>query len=304
MSVDFRYRRLGYIALGVTDIERSIEFATEVFGLDVVGADDDGRRFLRGNAAHHDVILQRMDEPTFVRSSWELETEEDLDRAFAHYEALRLEPKWISTDEAAALSLTRAFRLLEPTTRSCFEYFSQMTQISSPRRNRLTEFQGGTHFGFVVENCRKTIAYMTENMGFLVSDFMENGRAALLRAFPNPNHHSFAPLQFGENQLGFQHIAFMVKSIDDIGRLFNRIKQHGVKIQFGIGRHPTSGSIHLYIYDPDYIIWEYTYGMEQFPEQGARAARRMSSRPEDMDLWGAVPDAEYFGRYARILQTL
>ena len=49
----------------------------------------------------------------------------------------------------------------------------------------------------------------------------------------------------------------MVQEIDDIGRLFNRIKVHDVKIQFGIGRHPTSGSMHLYVYDPDFFARNY-----------------------------------------------
>jgi 2,3-dihydroxy-p-cumate/2,3-dihydroxybenzoate 3,4-dioxygenase len=85
----------------------------------------------------------------------------------------------------------------------------------------------------------------------------------------------------------------MVEEIDDIGRLFNRIKRFDVGIQFGIGRHPTSGSIHLYIHGPDYFVWEYTLGMEQFPEIGAREPRRMSSAPENFDLWGAIPDGQH-----------
>ncbi len=83
----------------------------------------------------------------------------------------------------------------------------------------------------------------------------------------------------------------MVESIDDIGKLFNRIEAHGVKRAFGIGRHPTSGSIHLYIFDPDSMVWEYTLGMEQFPEVGARPPRFMSAAPEDYDLWGARAEA-------------
>jgi 2,3-dihydroxy-p-cumate/2,3-dihydroxybenzoate 3,4-dioxygenase len=96
----------------------------------------------------------------------------------------------------------------------------------------------------------------------------------------------------------------MVDEIDDIGKLLNRAKQFDVKIQFGIGRHPTSGSIHLYLYDPDYFVWEYTLGMEQFPETGAREPRRMSSLPENLDLWQAVPDREHFSKMPPIIQAL
>jgi 2,3-dihydroxy-p-cumate/2,3-dihydroxybenzoate 3,4-dioxygenase len=140
-------------------------------------------------------------------------------------------------------------------------------------------------------------------MGFLVSDYLEGWKASLLRAFPNPNHHSFAPLQFPAPRPLFHHVAFMVQEIDDIGKLFNRVKKFDVKIQFGIGRHPTSGSIHLYVYDPDYFIWEYTLGMEQFPEAGPREPRRMSAAPENLDLWQAEPDREDAHRLPPILQA-
>ena len=35
MSIPFRYRKLGYVALNVTDIERSTAFYTDIVGLDL-----------------------------------------------------------------------------------------------------------------------------------------------------------------------------------------------------------------------------------------------------------------------------
>lgn len=296
MSVDFRYRRLGYMVLNVTDIERSTQFATDVFGLDLVEEAQDGSRFFRSGSWHHDVIMKPAKTAAFVRGAWELETDADLERAFEHYKRLGLAPAWLDDREAASLSVDKAFRVVEPVLKTTHEYFSKMSFIATPRKNALTKFQGGKHYGLAVPNCQEVTRFMVDNMGFLVSDYLEGGRATLLRAFPNPNHHSFAPLQLPGGTLGFHHLAFMVEEIDDIGRLFNRIKKYDVKIQFGIGRHPTSGSIHLYVYDPDFFVWEYTLGMEQFPEIGPREPRRMSADPENFDLWGAVPDREFAGR--------
>ncbi|GLR65684.1 hypothetical protein GCM10010909_03620 [Acidocella aquatica] len=304
MAVNFRYRRLGYVALNVIDVEKSTKFATDVFGLDCVGEGPNGARFFRSGTSHHDIILTPAASPAFVRSSWELETEEDLDRAFRHYQGLGLNPVWLGAGESADLKLERAFRMIEPVLGTTWEYYARMTYLTSPRQNRLTKFQGGKHYGLVVPDCKKMNDYMVENMGFLVSDYMEGWFASLLRAFPNPNHHSFAPLQFPSPKPVFHHVAFMVDEIDDIGKLLNRAKQFDVKIQFGIGRHPTSGSIHLYLYDPDYFVWEYTLGMEQFPEAGAREPRRMSSLPENLDLWQAVPDREHFSKMPPIIQAL
>jgi 2,3-dihydroxy-p-cumate/2,3-dihydroxybenzoate 3,4-dioxygenase len=302
-GVDFRYRKFGYVALNVSDLGRSTAFATEVFGLDHAGDSPNGDRFFRASPSHHDLLMREGD-PAFVRSGWELETDEDLDKAYAHFVRLGLSPNWLPPEEVAPLGIERAFRVHEPLYGTCLEYYARMVVISSPLKNALTSFYGQTHFGLMVPEPKQLTEYFVEHLGFKLSDFVENWFAALLRAFPNPNHHSFAPVKSMTGDVRFHHIAFMVNSIDDIGRLFNRLKRHNVKIQFGIGRHPTSGSIHLYIYGPDYFVWEYTLGMEQFPETGARQARRMSAKPEDFDLWGAMPDISDMGQHPIALVSL
>ena len=140
-------------------------------------------------------------------------------------------------------------------------------------------------------------------MGFATSDILGHYLGTLLRAWPNPNHHSVGVLPSSTGKVDCHHIAFMVNSIDDIGKFINRAKRMNVKAQFGIGRHPTSGSIHYYVYDPDFFIWEYTLGMEQFPELNPREPRYMSPAPENYDLWGAVPDKEFVGRNPLVLTS-
>lgn len=301
MAAPFRYRRLGYVLMNVSDIERSSSFVQHVFGLDLVKEDAGGRRYFRGSAHHHDVIMTQASEPALVRTAWELETMADLDAAFAYFEAEGMASSWIGEDECRELEIERGFRTIDPIMGLMWEYFVDMTVIPSPRRNMLTSFQGGMHVGISPENGAAVNDFLTDKMGFLMSDYFQGRAITLLRAFPNPNHHSIALIGTGKGATRMHHIAFMVNEIDDIGRLFNRTKKLGVDIQFGIGRHPTSGSIHIYIYDHDNFVWEYTLGMEQFPEHGARAARRMSLAPEDFDLWGAVPDTTRREALPRVL---
>ncbi len=290
MAAPFRYSRLGYLLVNVTDMERSTKFATEVFGLDLVAERPDGRRYFRGSRHHQDIIFAPADRATLVRSSWELQNQAELDTAFSHFEGLGLAPSWVAEPECMDLEIERAFRVVDPVLGVNWEYYADMTVVPSPRINTLTKFQGGKHFGLIVDDCARVSEFLVKDMGFIVSDYFERNVVTLLRAWPNSNHHSIAMVGGSGGPVRMHHVAFMVDEIDDIGKLFNRVKRFGLDIQFGIGRHPTSGSIHLYIYDHDNFVWEYTLGMEQFPETGAREARRMSSRPEDFDLWGAEPD--------------
>ena len=297
MLVNFRYRKLGYVALNVSDVARTTDFATNTFALENTGTGPAGEQFLSCGPEHHDVVLYPNKEPGFVRGGWELETPEDVERAYAHFEAIGLKPAKIPQEQKDVLGIGigPAFRVREPTAGVCFEYYAKMLHRARVLPTKLTNFKHIGHFGVNVPNVRETTEFAAENMGLLPSDILGNYVGTLVRAFPNPNHHSigFLPAKDGKKQ--FNHMAFMVESIDDIGKLFNRIEAHGVKRAFGIGRHPTSGSIHLYIFDPDSLVWEYTLGMEQFPEVGYREPRFMSAAPEDYDLWGAVPKAGFGG---------
>jgi 2,3-dihydroxy-p-cumate/2,3-dihydroxybenzoate 3,4-dioxygenase len=297
MPVNFRYRKLGYVALNVTDIARTTEFATGTFALEDTGKGPAGEQFLSCGPEHHDVVLYQSKEPGFVRGAWELETPDDAEKAYAHFENLGLKPQNLAQEEKDVLGLGvwPAFRVREPTVGLCFEYYSKMMIRARSRPAQVTAFRHIGHFGVNVPNVREATEYAVANLGALPSDILGNYLGTLMRVFPNPNHHSFAYLPAREGKKQFNHVAFMVESIDDIGKLFNRIEAHGVKRAFGIGRHPTSGSIHLYIFDPDSLVWEYTLGMEQFPEVGAREPRFMSAAPEDYDLWGAVPKPGFGG---------
>ena len=46
----------------------------------------------------------------------------------------------------------------------------------------------------------------------------------------------------------------------------------------------------LYYLDPDGITVEYSFGMEEFPEQGARKPRVLAPVRESIDYWGAAVD--------------
>lgn len=60
-----------------------------------------------------------------------------------------------------------------------------------------------------------------------------------------------------------------------------------------MGRHPPSGSVLLYFFDPDGLTVEYGFGTDESPEVGAREPRMLEPVPKSLDTWGAVPDAQF-----------
>lgn len=287
----FRYRKLGYVALNVTDLERSVRFYTDMVGLDLSEPAGAGPAFLRCGTDHHHVVLYPAAEPGIKRVAFELESGAEMAHARKHLASLGLAVEEISAQERAALRQGDGLRFVEPISGLTFEFYTRVLQMAMPFRQSVTKIARLGHVVLSVERFDEVTEFLTTQLGFAVSDFVE-GRFAFLRCQPNPLHHSLAVgRSAGGNHLN--HVNFMVSDMDDIGIAMNRLQKHGVPVVFGPGRHKPSGSIFLYFLDPDGMTLEYSFGMEEFPEKGAREPRMLEAHPLALDIWGGVPKPEF-----------
>jgi 2,3-dihydroxy-p-cumate/2,3-dihydroxybenzoate 3,4-dioxygenase len=291
MQVPFRYRKIAYAALNVTDLARSVVFYRDLMGLDLV-EQQPGVAYLRCSRDHHNIVLYQSPVHGLKRVAFELETEADVTTAFAHFQALDMAPVMVPNEESALFGQGPGFRVREPHSRLLFELFAGATFMAQPFVPTVANIARLGHVVISSANFEASRDALVHDFGFRISDYIEH-RIAFMRCHPNPYHHTFAVGPASVSQ--FHHVNFMVTDIDDIGRALYRVKKHDVKILFGPGRHPPSNSVFLYFQDPDGMTVEYSFGMEEFPEVGARSPRRMEPVPESLDIWGAVPDP-LFGR--------
>ena len=293
--VDLRYRRLGYVALAVPAPDRSADFLKDIVGL-MDGADSarPDVRFLRCSDSHHDIMLVKGREPGLVRISFELESEKDLAAARAHLADLGLEPADVNAAELAFLGIDQAFRIVEPNTGVTMEFMHGVAACATPFVPGVAKIAMLGHIVLATADPNTAADFMIEKLNFRMSDTGAGG--GLLRPFPTPNHHSLGLIRSEPARIA--HIAFMVEAYDDIGKAVPRFTKHGVPVVFGPGHHPASESNFLYFLDPDGITWEYTFGMEQFPEENAREARYLELG--NGDSWGNVMDPR-MGKVGRVL---
>jgi 2,3-dihydroxy-p-cumate/2,3-dihydroxybenzoate 3,4-dioxygenase len=285
----FRYKKIGYVALNVSDIERSTEFYGKVVGLQHVESYENGPSFFRCSNDHHNIILYPSSESGIKRVGFQMENDQQLEIAYQEFVKNGLNPIEISEKEQKELKQGRTFRIVEPNTGLELEYYSKMMHMIKNFVPKHTKIQ---RLGHVVLNCvdvENTLKFFTEKLNFIVSDHL--GENAWLRCFPNPFHHSIAFIKNSENKL--HHVNFMVTDIDDIGIARNRILNSEVPIAFGPGRHEPSESIFFYFLDPDGMTLEYSFGMEEFPEENARDARLLEPSPWTLDRWGGKPSKEF-----------
>jgi len=286
---DIRYQRLGYVALNVSDLCRSRTFYEEKVGLTVDQDAQDGVLFLRCSDRHHDIALYEGGEPGVKRVGWQMESPKALDALRAHLADLRIEMQPVANHEAERLGISEAFRIWEPTTGANFEFYVSMDAAPSQYAPSHTKIQRLGHIVLASGDRVASESFMLDELNFRVSDRIE-GVITFMRCFPNPYHHSLGIAQSRTGDSSLNHINFMVSELADVGKGNNRMRQADIPIVYGIGQHPPSDSVFLYFLDPDGMTVEYSYGMEEFPEEGPRKPRDMPASGESSDYWGGIPD--------------
>jgi 2,3-dihydroxy-p-cumate/2,3-dihydroxybenzoate 3,4-dioxygenase len=280
MTHPIRYARLGYAALQVTDITASTHFYSKIMGLKLERSDAQ-TAWLRCSDKPYDLILEAGDTPGLSRVGFELESCAELSKAFHHVAGVGLSPEW--TDE-------KSFRFCNPDTGLELDYYAEQPRATTAYEPPLTQIVRLGHVVLNVTDYPNAHRFWVDQLGFEISDHVP-GKIAFLRCWPNPLHHSFALLTGPNDSLN--HFNFMVTDIDDIGRAMNRMKANDIPIVFGPGRHLPSGSIFLYMLDPDGMSTEFSFGMEEFPEEGARPPRELEPKPEVLDTWGSIADPRF-----------
>ncbi|UNK81069.1 VOC family protein [Sphingopyxis granuli] len=285
---EIRFRRLGYVALNVSDLPASREFYENIVGLKVDREPEGGELFLRCSDRHHDLLLHEGGSPGIKRIAWQMESEAALRALRSHFTASGFACSDVSDEECARLRIgAGAFRMSEPTTGACFEFYVTMAEAPSLFVPTHTKIARLGHVVVTTPDRPQMEDFLVNQMNFRVSDRID-GMVTFMRCFPNPYHHSFgvgaAP------KAGLNHLNFMVTDLADIGKATNRFKQNGVEIVYGIGKHPPSESYFLYFLDPDGLTLEYSFGMEEFAEVAPRAPRDLPASLESVDYWGGIPD--------------
>ena len=282
-----RYSKLGYVALNVSDVGRSVTFYRDIWGLQPNGECADGIQFLRCSAAHHDLILCR-GTPGLKRLGWQLESEKDVDSLTETLRSKNFIVHEVSAAECRSLHIGPAIRFSCPFTGVTHEYYTAMEAADSAWEPTVANILRLGHVVLSTPRYDEAVKFYLDVLNFRMSDAI-SGAVSFMRCFPSPFHHS---LGLGSAETpGLHHVNFMVADMDDVGRALWRLKKNEIPIVRGPGRHPPSGSMFLYVLDPDGLTVEYSWGMEEFPEDGGREHRVLPRTLESIDYWGGPTDA-------------
>lgn len=295
-TAPFRYRKPGYAALNVTNLDRSIAFYRDLMGLQLEERRNDAGEeaaFLRCGPDHHSLALYQSPVAGLKRMCFELESPADLQAAKAHIAAQGWPVKTVDTADSTALRQGETIRFRIPDCELTFEFYAEMRQAATPYTQTVAKIQRLGHLVIGAKNMDSVLDTLLNKLNFRASDHFGNA-VTFMRCFPNPYHHSLGVARADADRL--HHVNFMVSDVDDVGRAMNRMRKNNVEIVYGPGRHDISNSIFLYFLDPDGMTAEYSFGMEEFAEVGAREARALPMLPEILDCWGGMPAPDFAKR--------
>ena len=282
---------LGYIGLGVSDIERWRAFATTgVLGMQESERGADGTVYLRMDEHHHRLALTPTGEDDVVFMGWEVPTIEALDEM-----AERLTKHGVAFEEATAEELEhrkvlRMIKLREsggaPIEIFCGPLilwerpFHPTTPISGFNTGSL----GLGHTILFQKDLQEATAFYRDVLGFKVSDYIavpELGDAVFFHC--NPRHHSIAIVQ-ADVPRHLQHIMLEVKNLDDVGLAYYRCKEFGTPLALDIGRHTNDHMFSFYMVSPSGFDMEYGWGARIIDDATWVVQRHISPA-----IWGHQP---------------
>ncbi|MCK9508381.1 MAG: VOC family protein [Pigmentiphaga sp.] len=277
-----------YVRLGTHDLDAAIKYSTQIVGLEL-GQKENGVQYFRSDNRDHTLVYFEGD-PHDHTVGFELRDEDAFEHAANTLDQAKVNFR-VGTPDECEQRRVKSFLCFQDPTGNTIDLVIQPHHSGKRHFPSLdagiTEF---SHIGLRSNAPARDEKFWTQILGAKVSDRI--GDSPLLRI--DEVHHKVA--LFPSKTPGVQHINHQVESIDDIMRAYYRLKEAGVRIVFGPGRHPTSGACFLYFEGPDGMVYEYSTGVRLITEEDEKTyqPRQFPMTPTSFCMWGSRPDIPEF----------
>jgi catechol 2,3-dioxygenase len=292
----FNVVRSSHVVLGVTDLDRSLEFYEGTLGLHLEDRTADSV-FLRAveERHHHSLVLHRAATPQCERIGFKVASEDDLDKASAYFAAKGLRHAFVEVPfQGRTLQATDPFGMP-------IELFFKMD-----RRERLLQLYGHykgvhaqrlDHFNVFSPELQDAINFYA-GIGFRMTEYTEedgrNGRIIAAWMHRKGNVHDLAFTNGPGPRL--HHLAYWVPSPLNIIHLCDVMASTGylANMERGPGRHGISNAFFLYVRDPDGHRTEFYASDYQTMDPDHEPLRWSVRDPRRQTLWGHPAPRSWF----------
>jgi 2,3-dihydroxy-p-cumate/2,3-dihydroxybenzoate 3,4-dioxygenase len=277
-----------YLRVGTPDLDSAVQFCTEIVGLQLVAREGKAAYFrsdkveVRGDTRDHTLVYFEGDHSDHT-IGFDLLDYAGIDIVAAELEKAG-QPVHLGTAEECERRRVKAFIASKDPSGNKIEFVARPyhsgVRYFPARDAGITEF---SHIGLYSTNAARDEKFWTRICNARVSDWL--GESPFLRI--DTVHHSV--VLFPAQRLGIQHINHQVEDVDDVMKSYYFLKDKGVRIVYGPGRHPISTAIMVYFLGPDGLTYEYSVGVKhiQRHEEAAHRPRQFAPDRYNGDMWGS-----------------
>lgn len=281
------------VALGVRDLDASVDFYTTTWGLDAVSSAGDLVHLAAAGSEEPYVLrLRRSDVDRLDFLTLAARDRPAVDEVVARVEVAGSE---VLARPGAVDAPGGGYgaRFLDPEGR----VIEVVADVSPRQARRLQPTEsvpvGLSHIVLNSVDVAGMQAFLTEVLGLRVSDYLED-KMVFLRC--RQLHHTIA---LGRApHVNVNHVAFEVLGVDEFMRATGRLLRAGHELVWGPGRHGPGDNTFAYFRDPNHFITEFTTGLEVIADESTWEPRVYRSVPEESDRWGTSnprPAAPFVG---------
>jgi 2,3-dihydroxybiphenyl 1,2-dioxygenase len=255
-----RVQSLGYIGLGVKDLQAWKTFTTDILGFEWGPLLGDGSRLVRMDERRQRLILAPTGEDDITFAGWEVRTGAELDDVERHLQHLGIATTRGSATQVAARGVEALVSFKDCDGFVTEIYYGGFVEVrrpfkaSQPTAGYKTGELGLGHIVLTVPDESHSEAFYRDVLGFRTTDYIHlelapgfHTKATFMRC--NPRHHSIA---FVKAPLPKRLLHFMaeVLHIDEVGLARERARQAGVRIAADLGRHTNDHMLSFYMESP------------------------------------------------------
>ena len=266
-------RQLGYVGLGVSDLDAWESFASEVLGMQVLARDSeqsDAPLHLRMDDCVRRISLHADGHDDVNYLGFEVADEAQLEVVRERLERADCEVTRASEKEASDRFVAALIRTVDPDGLPIEIYYGHLLRVEDPFNSPrpisgfVTGDLGLGHAVLSVSDIDRSVAFYKDVLGFRISDLITfepvPGFEASVTFFHcNARHHSLALVQ-SPLPKRLAHVMFELKSLDDVGATYDLCRERVIPFGMDLGRHTNDHMLSFYVVTPSGFQIEYGWG--------------------------------------------
>ena len=290
-----RVRKIAHASYEMPDIEKQLEYYTDILGLALVERGKDAA-YLASTVDHHSVVLRKGDQARCVRIGFQIGPDDDLGDFDKQVQGKGLKTQR-KKDPEPTIGEAVTFEDPKGTVMEVFkrgEFAGQRFQSKGVVPHKLG------HVAFHVTEVKKVTDFYCDVLGFRVSDWMGDF-FSFLRC--GPDHHTINLMETGANR--HFHTAFELRDWGHLQTACDYLSLNGYKLLWGPGRHGIGHNLFAYHQSPSGLITELFAELDQMKDESLgyfeprpwhrdnpQKPKVWPKDPNAANLWGPMPPDE------------